>query len=482
MLVVRRSIERILMSTLLLSLILNTIALGLQQVRLFHWEGCSVYPLLVLISFTGSLLHAYRTRKSIMDELIEIDARLGLKERLSTAYECHQLGRKSIFVDLLINDAVELLGSFKSNQILPRNFSPTYLVIPFLTVVILILFSVDLTPRVLEQDRTGGERLKKIGIKMERYSERELQDIKKTKKKSRKDLFRQMEKIAEELKGQTMTKEKLLQSLGKLTREVEARQTQLARRLEVELSLGDISNAPMLKPLQKEKVTPNEVKQLKTQLKELFEGELPGSLSRDIFGLEQNCGLEQFLDKIMNEVRSALPVGDELPSPREVKDVFVGKASEDNRNTLPGHELVVQKSGEALAFRQISPVQRQPKAGSTHTEKSGQDPDEHLHFTAGREKAGGEKRPPYELEHSKHPALKDKGFSGQEERYSVYVRSLPIMGKATLKEEEVIRPYRLEIENVLQKEDIPLNYREYIKNYFLSIGLKKEENGNGGIN
>jgi hypothetical protein len=56
---------------------------------------------------------------------------------------------------------------------------------------------------------------------------------------------------------------------------------------------------------------------------------------------------------------------------------------------------------------------------------------------------------------------------------------LPTIGNAKVKEEDVIRPYRQELESVLQKEDIPLNYREYIKSYFLSIGLKKEENRDG---
>ena len=73
--------------------------------------------------------------------------------------------------------------------------------------------------------------------------------------------------------------------------------------------------------------------------------------------------------------------------------------------------------------------------------------------------------------------MKDKGVSGQGEWYSVHVRSLSKIGKATLKEEEVIRQYQQEIEHVLQKEDMPLTYREYIKNYFLSIGLRKEEHG-----
>ena len=57
----------------------------------------------------------------------------------------------------------------------------------------------------------------------------------------------------------------------------------------------------------------------------------------------------------------------------------------------------------------------------------------------------------------------------------MHIRSLTTIGKADMEMEEVIRPYRRELESILKKEDIPLNYREYIRNYFLSIGLRGEE-------
>ena len=60
--------------------------------------------------------------------------------------------------------------------------------------------------------------------------------------------------------------------------------------------------------------------------------------------------------------------------------------------------------------------------------------------------------------------------------YLIHIRALTDMGEARLKEEEIFRTYRKEVESILQKEDIPLNYREYIKNYFISIGINTEEN------
>ena len=105
--------------------------------------------------------------------------------------------------------------------------------------------------------------------------------------------------------------------------------------------------------------------------------------------------------------------------------------------------------------------------------------DEESVFTAGREKAKGDSKAPYELESPETPVVKDKGVSGRGDGYTTYVRSLPAIGRAGLKEEDIIRAYQKELENVIRKEEIPRPYREYIKQYFLSIGLGKEMGENG---
>jgi hypothetical protein len=484
-LIIKERIKRVLTITFLLSLMLNTLALGVQKIGLLRLEGYTVYPLLVLVSFAFSLLFGLRTRKSIMGELIEIDVRLGLKERLSTAYEYHQLGRKSVFVDRLIEDATSLLGSIKAHQIFPRRFSSAHLCIPLLVAAIVILLSLDLAPTPIKDGATR-ERLKQIGRKMEKYSKRELQGIKEEAEKPRSDVSRHMENITGELKSQSMKKEKLLKSLAALIKEVEAERTQLAHRLEAELGLEDMLSTPMLKPLQKDNVSPNEVKQLREQLEELFEGEVPASLSQDISSLDQNRRLELFLDEIINEVGSALEVEDKFSFREEEEGISVGRTFGEGKNNdkeiSGGRALAPLESDEVNNERQITPVLGQAKAASKGSGERDPAPDEVFSYAAGRERSNGGRKPPYELRSSKGPTIEDRGISGQGDWYNIHVRSLPMTGKAGLMEEDVIRPYRRELESALRKEDVPLRYREYIKNYFLSIGLRQEENGDGESN
>ncbi|MBW2085005.1 MAG: hypothetical protein JRI54_03135 [Deltaproteobacteria bacterium] len=480
---IKREVKRLVLTTLMLSLLLTAFSLAVQRFGLLQWYGNSIYALLVLFSFAFSLLFVIRTRKSFMHELIEIDARFGLKDRLSTAYECHQLGRKSIFVDLLIEQASSFIELIKPDPIFPRKFSRIHILIPFFIAVIIALLLVDFSPTSSPPDLAGQEKLKQIGLKLEKYSKLEKRAARKEKKRSREDIYQRMEELARELKAQRMTKRRLLESLNELIKEAGAEKIRLARQLEAELSLGDISGTPGFKNLGEDKVAPNQVKELKKQIKQAFEQGVPASLSQELSNLDRTQKLEQFLDETMNEVMSAIP--DKGQSSSEAKkDVFVAQVSEKttNQDTSSEQALAASEVGGEERKKVTSISSGKDRPDDMKPEKDRPALDEEETFTAGRGKADGEKKTPYEIKSSKSPALKDKGVEGPGERYNIHVRSLPTIAKAKLREEEVIRSYRQELENVLLKEDIPLNYREYIKNYFLSIGLRMEKNGKSDTN
>ncbi len=438
----RKSIARILWTTLLLALIFNTVALGLQKTGIFQWEGHAVYPLLLLISLAFSTLYHLRRKRSFKDTLIDIDIRLDLKERLTTVYEYHQLGRKSLFMDRLIKEAISLLATLRGKQIFPRQFTTVHLLIPVFTIMFILVLTVDLSPRASEQERAITERLKQIGIEMEKYAKHARPEKAEAEKETQQELIEQMEAIARALQEGSMKEKRLLKSLDRIMSRSESERKRLTKRLGEELSLGDISNIPELRDLGKDNPNSTELVRLKKELKDLFGGEVPPSISKDISNLALHHEMAQFLKGTMEDVGS------------EFKEEAI--------QTLSGS------------------MSRPPRRAKDHPEASEDRPagDEESLFTAGRGKAKAEKQAPYDLESLKKPALKDKGVSGRGDRYNTSVRSLPAIGRARLKEEEVTRVYQKEFENVLQKEDIPLLYREYVKQYFLSIGMGKELEGN----
>ena len=73
--------------------------------------------------------------------------------------------------------------------------------------------------------------------------------------------------------------------------------------------------------------------------------------------------------------------------------------------------------------------------------------------------------------------MPDKLTSSPVKSYLLRIRALTDSGEARLKEKDIRRTYGRAVESILRKEDIPLNYREYIKNYFMSIGLNTDNVG-----
>jgi hypothetical protein len=56
-----------------------------------------------------------------------------------------------------------------------------------------------------------------------------------------------------------------------------------------------------------------------------------------------------------------------------------------------------------------------------------------------------------------------------------YFRGLPEKGEAAAKYREVYRNYEKQARHSLNKEEIPLGYREYIRKYFDSVRPKENE-------
>jgi hypothetical protein len=75
------------------------------------------------------------------------------------------------------------------------------------------------------------------------------------------------------------------------------------------------------------------------------------------------------------------------------------------------------------------------------------------------------------------PASKLTGQSGEGGIRRAYVRALPLKADATVPLEEVVATYQRRAEESLSREDVPLSSRDFVKAYFLSIGLVEDAAG-----
>ena len=108
--------------------------------------------------------------------------------------------------------------------------------------------------------------------------------------------------------------------------------------------------------------------------------------------------------------------------------------------------------------------------------QDGMAPPEGYSDAAGNAKANKENQSSHDIEKTQRLATQDKLTSVPAKTFLLHIRALTDTGEARVEEEEILRTYRREVESILQKENIPVNYREYIKKYFVSIGINTKEN------
>jgi len=228
-----------------------------------------------------------------------------------------------------------------------------------------------------------------------------------------------------------------------------------------------------------ENLTPTKLEKIKMLLKKVLNNKIPNAIDQNIETLQELYSMEELLSQIIDDFSQdnsdkkefADSSGDETQISQNINDDT--KAYDDTTRTQTPGELSGRKRGRKSA-------DDQPGSGQSHGNDRGVNDDlgsgEEYSISAGRAKSSGQKKPSHELEKSMGPGIEDKMISSKINNYLVHIRSLGTIGESRLKKEKIIRTYRQEVENILKKEDMPPNYREYIKQYFISIGLKPQEN------
>jgi hypothetical protein len=485
-----KTVNRIVLIALLCFLGLYTIATILEKAGGFHVRDyISFYLIALAISVVSALGYVYVARESFLTILIDIDTRLHLKDRISTAYEYRTLGKPSEFADLLIEDAGRNLSKLSAQQMLPLKLSLVHLLLGILIVVNISLFLVDRFVPVSKQTKVDRETAKKISTLLQSYTSKKIEDVKKAQPEEQQQLGKKIEELAKKLDKRTMTRRELLKSLNTMLQEVQSTQTSLANDLNSKLlDIKNFKNTPIQTVPQLKQLSLNDLKLFKKTLSDSFGNQIPESLEYDLDQLEEQGNLQELLGQIRDDVGSDQNNGKESHS--DGKNT-TAPDQQDRENKTENAEQELNSSKFKQDEQQHSDQdtsgsgQNQDTGNSEESAKgrSGSGEESESNSTGldesesaiGHEKAGDTRQTPYQLERVQGPTVQDKTSSGAKDDYKAHIRALTTIGNATLPEEEVTRAYQQELESILQKEDIPLNYREYIKNYFLSIGLTQPQ-------
>ena len=476
--VLKRSFQRFLLSAILIYIPLASITLVLYKNQWFFGNALETFGIILAVSLLPALYWIIKERLTFMEELIGIETRLDLKSRISTAYEYDQSHHPSLYLDLLIKDACHILETIHPRKMFPKVLTRIHVLIPVFLFLFFFILLWDHFPYTLKKERIDDPMLQQISSTMKDFLKRETPVTKDTEKPHYEEFNRALEKMVKGLDENQLNQETLARSIQTLSRDVQAEQVQIARRIRATLNPGDIANTPMLKPLENTAPEADEIKKMEELLKELFQDEMPASLSTDISILERNSRLGSFLDQVLEELRSGRDLKNTAIAKIEKKGLLMGQ-------TIPGTGKDDQKApSEGMADENTMDVIQRDSTymGPGRTRPNGEqgdngldDLDETFFPQAGSAKASGKEKAPSEMNNNGKLKIREQGISLTGERYSAQVRSLTIIGQTHMTETEILRTYEREVESVLHKEDIPLNYREYIKNYFLSIGIGRED-------
>ena len=197
------------------------------------------------------------------------------------------------------------------------------------------------------------------------------------------------------------------------------------------------------------------LERLEALLGKFFEGQVPDSLSEKLLTLKSLNEIQQLLGSSMDEIQ--------------------GEARERSREDTHGTKGEMGSPDHSPEGQGDSLTNHPHRSGGEGTQGEAEEgPDQMDSSLAGRGEDSQVNTSPRDIKSSRNTPVKDRGFAGPGKRYRLFVRALPMVEKAQVKPEDLIRSYRREMEEVLTNDKIPLNYREFIKNYFLAIGAERE--------
>jgi hypothetical protein len=475
-----QAIHRILLNAALIFLAINTMFQILTKTGIADYQIKEIsFFIPIGVALSAALFIGLVTKRKFLNVLIEIDQRLRLQDRLSTAYEYLTFKKKTKITDLLMTDAATKLNQIDTKRLVPTRFSILHLLAIILLILNVLLHSGVFWTTGLKSPRKELQAIEAAGNLLKNYTINRIENNPVQKTRTQSVHTKKLEQLSHTLNDNSESFDKRFAALDSYLNEVRGEQTRLATELGAKLDSAGIKDIPIQRMSDPSNLSSRQLEKLKKLLNRMLNNQIPASIHQDIESLQELDRLEKLLFRIIDEVKDGKLVAD------------------DSTETVGGKKRILQatetakylpddpnrpKPGGQFSDHSQNAVEPTDQTDSGNSQRNGDDlqnemdRSEGYSDSAGRAESNDEKKPNDDLEKTKGSALQDKMTSSRTKSYLIHIRALTDIGEARFNEEEVIQSYRKEIESILKKEDIPNNYREYIKNYFISIGLNTEEN------
>ena len=456
------------------------VAIGLD---LWTWTEFSVanqpwFPTLALVGSLGfAIILAVLNKRRLLDILIEIDHRLNLNDSISTAFEYRHLGKKSELSGLLMESAAQNLSRLSSRKLFPPKFSWLHLLLGVLILMHLLIAIKIRNPSQTEPVVVSSNAIQLVDSYLHEQMIRKKRPSKGSESTTRRKITNDLEKLSQNLKRSSASRDLIAGSVGRMLKEIESGQTIVAKELGEQLKLHNIEEIPTQAVQQFEKWSLTNIRQLQMMVDRMFDHQVPETISERLAILEEQQLLKDVLDNLLDDMDDPESLGKnrndlnrDKKSRRYRSGSGINRAEDSNPESSGSQALSDSDMGDAHPDE----LGGERGQGGDSGLGDGDASDDAFSSLAGRGKANGSLKSPKPIDSAKGGALQDRSLPSSQDYYRAHIRTLTSIGRAKLDNQKVIREYQKEVEGILQKEEIPLNYRAYIRNYFLSIGMRKE--------
>ena len=407
--------------------------------------------------------------------LSSVDSRLGLKARLITAYDLNKGGSDNPFRNVIEEEAEHLAGSIVPKEAYPYSVPKTFRLFPVLGIVLMVLYLISLVGLRRSPDPTAvqtGQLLESVGKTLAVRSEEE--SLSESER-----IAEEMQKLGRMLRRQRLNRSETEARLSALTSRIQDQIEGISREMLPETDRAsdaaegteDTQTSPEArgaKPTDSEDMMMGRLTDEEAQVLEQLEQELEDPKGAERTDSEGKPKLENLLnrEKHGRELR-ALQSADQamreaLRSFREGSD----DATAEKLGSVDGSGKAISNETETPGDRRADDLETTSGSGEGQSSNS---------RSPGREAVEDQKGDDFERSEEGTASLLgelDGEITNDSRSLQAVVRNLPVESTSLLPKESLILEYSKAVEEAITQENIPIAMRNYIRDYFLKIGIK----------
>ena len=424
-----------------------------------------------------SLLGLIR-KKDYAVSLLTADRRLGLKERLSTAYELLKTKKNSPFSGLLVSDAVRHIEKVKPRDVYPATAPKKLKYLPIFGIILAVLLLVDfgLTPSPTgaawgDQDlEIQGRKLEELGKRLAARARRDFLP-------ETLNLAQEMERLGNDLQRGKLDRDEAIDRLSDLAGKAEQQSRELQRKLNSRQGGSgafdqNIPNLPLTRAEPGTDTGGKAVGSYDTGQEEESGGGAGGPESEDPEwnvenGLDDGSGykrpgVDEEAQRQQKELDSLNEAGKGLRNSAGALVFDEGREGSDSEK-IGSSEQITEGEGDGTDLSEQSGAGqgRQNSPGDPGTQAAEDEKSGDGRYT------GKSEEEPSELQ----------GLEQDREKLKGLIRALPLAADPEKTPDVRVHEYSRQLEDSILKEEVPLNYRSYIRDYFIRIGMMENDTG-----